>query len=113
MYLVFVQDTVSCASLGVCVAALTAMLQQRNYLIMLIYCFDRKYLFFFNLFVLFCLFPNKNELLPVFPCSPLVALQAPLFFSVLARELPQFQQQGRLLAKPPPLELSSSTTDQL
>ncbi|KAK2531269.1 hypothetical protein Q9966_008606 [Columba livia] len=28
------------------------------------------------------------------------------------QELPQFQQQGRLLAKPPPLELSSSTTDQ-
>lgn len=91
---------------SVCVATATAVLQQRSCLIILIQCFDRKY--FLCVFV----FPNKNELLPVFPCSPLVALQAPLFFSVLARELPQFQQRGRLLAKPPPLELSSSATDQ-
>lgn len=46
---------------------------------------------------IFFLFPKKSELLPVFPCSPLVALQAPLFSSALARELPQFQQQGRCL----------------
>lgn len=51
MYLVFVQDPVLRSSLGsVCIAALTALLQQRNCLIMLIQCFDWKS-FFVYLFV--------------------------------------------------------------
>lgn len=109
MYLFFsVQDTVLRASPGVCLccysdcyAATKKMLNNFDSVF-----FDRKS------FLCVCVFPNKNELLPVFPCSPLVALQAPLFFSVLAGELPQFQQQGRLLAKPPPPAPSSGTTHQ-
>lgn len=59
-----------CVSWGVFVLrALAALLQERNCLIMLIQCFHRKSL-------LLLLFLSKNEFLPVFPCSPLVALQA-------------------------------------
>lgn len=104
MYSFFVRDTVLCASLGVCLSCCSGCSAAAKKLLNKVNSLFWSEAFFFS--------PNKNKFFPVFPCSPLVALQAPLFFSVLARELPQFQQQGRLLAKPPPLELSSSTTDQ-
>lgn len=104
MYSFFVQDTVLRASLGICLCCRSGCSAATKKLPNKVNSLFWSETFFSS--------PNKNKLLPVFPCSPLVALQAPLFFSVLARELPQFQQRGRLLAKPPPLELSSGTTDQ-